>query len=192
MTQVLSRSPQADVTTYIVRAGTLSRPGLSAEVLGPFATEGEARQAFLALRLSPAYRRGWAELVAVGDGRTPRPLCWFDDRSPSGTSASPFHRKSPVTTQTRPVRVDNQGGVMQTKEDERIANPAPDFDRPRRGRRAQAVAALVAVLAAATLAIGAATGNRSEDAPSDRPVSTWQVVPAQPSDLPYYGAPADG
>jgi hypothetical protein len=83
---------------------------------------------------------------------------------------------------------------MQTKEHERIANPAPDFDRPRRGRRAQAVAALVAALAAATLAIGAATGNRSEDVDvqSDRPVSTWQVVPAQPSDLPYYGAPADG
>lgn len=81
---------------------------------------------------------------------------------------------------------------MQTKEHERIADPAPDFDRPRRGRRAQAVAALVAVLTAATLAISAATGNRSEDVQSDRPVSTWQVVPAQPSDLPYYGAPADG
>ena len=50
----------------------------------------------------------------------------------------------------------------------------------------------MAVLAAGTLAIGAATGNRGDDTPNDRPVPTWQVAPAEPTDLPYYGAPADG
>jgi hypothetical protein len=191
MTQVLNRSPRAGVTGYVVRAGTIPRVGAE-EVLGPFATEGEAREAFLALRLSPAYRQGWAELVAVGEGRAPMPLCWFDDRSPSGTPANPFHPKRPLKTQSRAVLVDNPGGTMQTKELERSAAVAPDPDRQRRIRRTRAVAALVAVLAATGLAIGAAAGNNGESAPSDRPVSTWQVEPSQPTDLPYYGAPADG
>lgn len=84
---------------------------------------------------------------------------------------------------------------MKTKEQERVAAPAAhaaDLDRPQRGRRSRAVAALVAVLGAATLAIGAAAGNRGDDTPSERPVPTWQVVPAQATDLPYYGSGADG
>ena len=192
MTQVLNRSAQAEVTVYIVRAATDPRVGLSEEVLGRFASESEARRAFLALRLSPAYRQGWAELVAVGGGRTPMPLCWFDDRSPSGTAARPCHRKVPLTTRSRVAQVDNQGGAMPTKERERNAVPNTDLDGPRRGRRSRAVAALAAALAAATLAIGAAASNGGGDTPNDRPVPTWQVVPAQPSDLPYYGATADG
>ena len=180
------------MTGYIVRASTDPRLGLSEEVMGRFASEGEARKAFLALRLSPAYRDGWAELVAVGDGRTPMPLCWFGDRSPSGTPARPFHRKSPHTTQSRAVQVDNQGGTMPTKERERTAVPNTHLDRPRRGRRSRAVAALVAALAAASVAIVAAATNGGDDTPKDRPVPTWQVPPTQPTDLPYYGAPADG
>ena len=192
MSQVLHRSTQAEMTGYIIRAGTDPRLGLSEEVLGRFATEGEARQAFVALRLLPAYRHGWAELVAVGDGRTPVPLCWFGDRSPSAPPASPLQRKSTLTTPSRAAQVHNQGGTMQTKEQERIAAPAADPDRRRRSRRSRAVAALVAVLAAATLGAVAAAGSRSDDAPSERPVPTWQVVPAQPTDLPYYGSTADG
>lgn len=192
MTEVLNRSPQAEVSGYIVRAGTVPPLGLSEEVHGRFASEGEARRAFLALRLSRTYRHGWAELVAVGDGRAQVPLCWFGDRPPSGTSARPLHRKSALKTRNRTVQVHNQGGTMPTKEQDRIAAPAIDLGHPRRVRRSQVVAALAAVLAAAALAIGAAAGNSGEDTPSDRPVSTWQVVPAPPSDLPYYGAPADG
>ena len=180
------------MTGYIVRAGTDSRIGLPEEVLGQFATERDARQAFVLLRLSPAYRHGWAELVAVGDGRTPVPLCWFGDRSPSGIPPRPVHHKTPLTTQKRAAQVDNQRGTVQTKEQERIAAPATDLDRPLRGRRSRAVAALVAVLASATLAIGAAVGTRGDDTRSDRPVPTWQVVPDQPTDLPYYGSTADG
>ena len=81
---------------------------------------------------------------------------------------------------------------MQTKERESISDPAAELDRPRRRWRSRAVAALVAVLAAAALAIGAAAGNRGDDTPSDRPVPTRQTVPAQPIDLPYYGSTADG
>ena len=192
MTQVLNRSAGADVSGYIVRAGTDPRLGLSEEVQGRFASEGEARQAFLALRLAPAYRHGWAELVAVGDDKEPMPLCWFGDHAPSGTPASPLYRRRPLTTQSRAVHVDHQGATMQTKEQEPIAAPAADLDRPLRGRRSRVVAALVAVLTAATLAIAAASGNGSDESPTDRPVPTWEVVPAPPTDLPYYGSSADG
>ena len=81
---------------------------------------------------------------------------------------------------------------MQTKELVRIGAPAADPDRRRRSRRSRAVAALVAVLAAATLGAVAAAGSRGDDAPSERPVPTWHVVPTQPSDLPYYGSTVDG
>ena len=81
---------------------------------------------------------------------------------------------------------------MPTKEQERIAAPATDPDHPRRSRRSRVVAALVTVLAAVTLAIGAAAVNRGDSTPNDRPVPTWPVVPAPPADLPYYGSTADG
>lgn len=191
MTRVLRRSARADVAGYIVRAGADHRLGSSDEVLGRFATEGEARQAFLALRLSPAYRHGWAEVVAVGGGQPPMPLCWFGDHAPSGTPASPLYRGRPLTTQSRAVQIDHQGATMQTKEQVPVAAPAADLDRPLRGRRSL-VAALVAVLAAATLAIAAASGNGSDESPTDRPVPTWEVVPAPPTDVPYYGSSADG
>lgn len=126
MTQVLNRSAHAGMTGYIVRAGTDPRMGMSEEVRRRFRTERAARKAFLALRLSPAYRHGWAELVAVGDGRTPMPLCWFGDRSPS----------------TRAVQVEHQRGTLLTKGRERIAASPTDLDR-RRIRRSRLVAALM-------------------------------------------------
>jgi len=81
MTDVLHRSAQAGETGYLLRAGTDVRFGVCEEILGRFVEEEDARQAFLAVRLSPAYRDGWAELLGVSDGRTPRPLCWFGARS---------------------------------------------------------------------------------------------------------------
>lgn len=53
-------------------------------VRAAFAKEAEAREAFVALRLSPAYRHGWAEVLGVGDSGQAKRLCWFGDRSSDG------------------------------------------------------------------------------------------------------------
>jgi hypothetical protein len=66
---------------YQLRSGHGAPGGQLAQV-STFDSEDEARQAFLAIRLSPGYQHGWAELVDAGATRGGRPaqLCWFAPR----------------------------------------------------------------------------------------------------------------
>ncbi len=63
---------------YLLFAGTdgVGGGGLR-DLLGLYEGEQAARDAFRSTRLSPTYRRGWAELVVLGPGRGLEPVCWF-------------------------------------------------------------------------------------------------------------------
>jgi hypothetical protein len=165
-------------TCYVLFAGTdPRRTDLSHQVLGRFATEEDARQAFLAVRLSPTYQDGWAELVGVDSHGRRAPLCWFGHRSPPAR-ARWTHREAPRTSPTRDVHVAPKGGAMKTQERPGTTVPAPQLERPRPRWRARTVAAVVTAVAAATLAIAAITNDGPADAPSEPPVApVGQVVP---------------
>lgn len=55
------------------------------DLLGAFSAEARARDAFRSLRLSPDFRGGWAELVALQPEGRMKPVCWFG-RAPSDPS----------------------------------------------------------------------------------------------------------
>jgi hypothetical protein len=77
-------------TTYLLFASSDPQPqGGMADVAGVFGVDAEAREAFRAIRLSPSYRHGWAELVAVGPGPRAHRLCWFGHPWARPTSAGP-------------------------------------------------------------------------------------------------------
>ncbi len=68
---------------YLLFAGVAgAAAGGLRDLLGLYDEEDVARDAFRAVRLSPAYRRGWAELVALRPGRGTEAVCWFG-RAPS-------------------------------------------------------------------------------------------------------------
>ncbi len=58
-------------------AGEGGASGGLRDLLGLYDGEEAAREAFRSTRLSPAYRGGWGELVALQPGRGFEPLCWF-------------------------------------------------------------------------------------------------------------------
>jgi hypothetical protein len=63
---------------FLLFAGPHHRPaGGLGDLVGTFADEHEARQAFQRLRLSTDYRNGWAEVVEVDSAGRTRALCWF-------------------------------------------------------------------------------------------------------------------
>jgi hypothetical protein len=61
------------------------------DLVGAFSVEATARDAFRSLRLSPDFRGGWAELVALQPEGRMKPVCWFG-RAPS----DPFHWGPPT------------------------------------------------------------------------------------------------
>lgn len=166
---------------YVLLAGTdPRRADLSEEVLGRFPTEEEARQAFLAVRLSPDYVDGWAELVGVDGCGAPAPLCWFGHRPPR-VAARPIAHEVQSTRQSHDVHVTPHGGAMKTQEKPRPTGPVPELERPLRSRRSRAVATVVTALAAATLAIAAVVSDAGDDTPSEPPVApAGHVVPFDP------------
>ncbi len=73
-------------------AGSGGHGGLS-DLLGLYDDEEVAKEAFRSTRLSPAYRRGWAELVLFQPERGMEPVCWFGRA-----------RSEPVPRRVRPPR----------------------------------------------------------------------------------------
>lgn len=70
---------------YLLFGGAGRGAGGLRDLVGAFNVEATAKDAFRSLRLSPDFRGGWAELVAVQPEGRMKPVCWFG-RAPSDTS----------------------------------------------------------------------------------------------------------
>lgn len=67
---------------YLLFGGTGGGAGGLRDLVGAFNAEATAKDAFRGLRLSPDFRRGWAELVVLLPEGRMKPVCWFG-RAPS-------------------------------------------------------------------------------------------------------------
>ena len=70
---------------YLLFGGAGGAAGGLRDLLGAFSVEATAKDAFRSLRLSPDFRGGWAELVALQPEGRMKPVCWFG-RAPSDPS----------------------------------------------------------------------------------------------------------
>ena len=62
---------------YLLFGGAGGGAGGLRDLVGAFNAEATAKDAFRRLRLSPDFRGGWAELVALQPGRRMKLVCWF-------------------------------------------------------------------------------------------------------------------
>ena len=177
----LAQSP--DSSRYLLfgrPGGEVARHNGRDDLLAAFACEEEARRAFRQVRLSDAYRDGWAELLSVGTTRSPRRMCWFGDRSPN----------PPTQRRTSPAR---SGGVaMQTTQTAApVAAPSESPGVPRRNRRGPLVAALLGAVLTATVAIvgvlGEDGGGSQAPSTSEKPLIPF-VVDGTPAPGPEVGS----
>ena len=126
-------------------------------VRGRFAGEEEARQAFVALRLSTDYRDGWGELVGFDHGGQPTAMCWF----------GPLPARLRAMRDRHPSTASHQGDHGTGLEAD------PGGARP---RRRLTMAGVLAGLAALAVAAGGAIGDgATPGAPPTAPAP--QVVP---------------
>lgn len=70
---------------YLLFGGAGGAAGGLRDLVGAFDVEATAKDAFRSLRLSPDFRGGWAELVALQPEGRMKPVCWFG-RAPSDPS----------------------------------------------------------------------------------------------------------
>lgn len=68
---------------YLLFGGAGGVEGGLRDLIGAFHVEATAKDAFRSIRLSPAFKGGWAELVVLQPEGRMKPLCWFG-RAPSG------------------------------------------------------------------------------------------------------------
>ena len=167
----------ADSSTYLLFAGIEHPPrGGLHDLVGTFASEPEAREAFRAIRLQPPSPAAWAQLAVV-DGAAMRPLCWF------GIGASP---------DGHPINVSA------------LARAMPDAQAGRRPRVSKRTAfVLTAMVAVATIMVGFLVDGSGSRPPINRaPVVSVTLAPTAPTGSvpppvtsetqPERGASADG
>jgi len=70
---------------YLLFGGAGGGAGGLRDLVGAFDAEATAKDAFRSLRLSPDFRGGWAELVALQPEGRMKAVCWFG-RAPSDPS----------------------------------------------------------------------------------------------------------
>ncbi len=82
---------------YLLVAGS-ERPG-AAHVVSPFASEQDARAAFVIVRRSDPGAEAWAEVIELKVGGDVRRLCWFG--TPGASSHQTFRQGADVTERTK-------------------------------------------------------------------------------------------
>ncbi len=146
---------------YLLFAGGEAGPsGGLRDLVGLYDSEEAAREAFRFIRLTPAYRRGWGELVALRPGRGFEPLCWF-----GRARSEPFPRESSVRGGGEPTRL--AWGVLNREWRNRHLKdrPGKSFSRGL-GRRGLTTSALMA-----------AAGAGASPGPPTKPAGEGRVHP---------------
>jgi hypothetical protein len=133
---------------YLLFAGSQQTPqGGLGDLVGAFASEVAAREAFRHLRLSQTSASSWAQLAVVDGDHGIRALSWFGiGATPARASVTSAHPQKSIYTQT-------EGGVMQIAT---APSPAGREEELTAGRHLarRVVVCLVSLVALAAITIG--------------------------------------
>ena len=135
---------------YLLFAGSQQTPqGGLGDLVGAFASEVAAREAFQHLRLSRTSASSWAQLAVVDASHGLRPLSWFGiGATPARTPVTSPRPEKSIYTQTR-------GGVMKiaTRESPSVAGRDVGLTARRRPAK-RIVVCLVSLVVLAAITIG--------------------------------------
>ena len=169
---------------YLLFAGSQQTPqGGLGDLVGAFASEAAAREAFRQFRLSRTSASSWGQLAVVNGDHGIRALSWF------GIGATPARTPVAFPRPEKSIYTQTEGGVMQIATRETSSPSGPEVKPPApRHPLKRIVVCLASLVALAAITIGVVSDDGRPRPVTPNPAS---VGGGDPANSPFVPSPVD-